>query len=171
MDLTTPSSFILTADRLVVGTADDVLDQPAITVSGDRILDVVGRQRDWQPPPGMRVVAAPGATILPGLIDAHVHLAFPALEAGDVARPEERQLLVGAVERAQLAMGAGVTSMRDLGGGRRLVQRVRDLRDDGRWVGPRIRPRVGPSRRRAVTATGSVSLPKARPASTSPSDA
>src|SRR4029079_15969963 len=43
------------------------------------------------------------------------------------------------------------------------------MTDDGSAL--EFAPRVGPSRRRAVTATGLGSLPKARPASTSPSDA
>jgi len=51
-------------------------ERPQILVAGDRIADV-----DFtgaQPPPGYQLVDLGDATLLPGLIDTHMHLVFDA---------------------------------------------------------------------------------------------
>src|SRR5262249_46218502 len=73
----------------------------------------------------------PGCTILPGLIDTHVHLVFSALHSHaaiieQVTGETDGQLLGRALANAQAALHAGVTTVRDCGGRGRIIQEVRD---------------------------------------------
>ncbi len=89
---------------------------------------------------GAEVHSLEGATAIPGLIDAHVHLTLdPAISspAEQLRVPEER--LVGAMEARALAMlQAGITTARDLGGGAWLEVRLRDRIARGEVPGPRL---------------------------------
>ncbi|MCE5309050.1 MAG: amidohydrolase family protein [Acidobacteriales bacterium] len=86
-------------------------------------------------------------TLLPGLIDAHVHLAWDKsfytirsaeeFQARSRARNCERQVLRIA-HHAQLALAAGVTTVRDCGADDFSVVAVRDAVNSGQFVGPRI---------------------------------
>jgi imidazolonepropionase-like amidohydrolase len=104
-------------------------DGAQVHVEGDRIVTV--RPRDAHLQDGRPVLDRPGATVLPGLIDTHVHLvaggepdALP-LDAGrSVAERAQviRRSLLGQVR-------AGVTTVRDLGDNRFAVV-DRTVRDD-----------------------------------------
>ena len=86
-----------------------------VFVDGDTIMGVesVGAPV----PDGCPVIHLPGTTLLPGLIDAHVHLCGDggpdALDRIPSLSPAELDAVVDASVRTQLA--AGVTSVRDLG--------------------------------------------------------
>ncbi len=74
----------------------------------------------------------PGCTILPGLIDTHVHLVFSALDTHSaiverVRHETHDELLTRALANAGAALRAGVTTVRDCGGKANVVQRARDL--------------------------------------------
>lgn len=79
-------------------------------------------------------------TVLPGLIDAHVHLELdPGWTTGSPPVPEttEKRSLRTA-SNAQIALAAGITTVRDLGSLDRGVLSLRDSIRDGALVGPRI---------------------------------
>jgi imidazolonepropionase-like amidohydrolase len=120
------SQLLLTADRLFDGTA--VHAYPALRIDGDRILGGVPA-----PPPDARIpgTAFPGCTILPGLIDTHVHLVFAALDTNlavieQVGSETDEQLLDRALANARAALHAGITTVRDCGGRNRVTQEVRE---------------------------------------------
>ena len=82
-----------------------------------------------------------GGTLLPGLIDCHVHLVY----SGE-ADPKSRllnlkpgQIVMNAFENAQKTLRSGVTSIRDLGGRDYLEFAVRDACNSGRQLGPTIK--------------------------------
>ena len=86
--------------RLIDGTGAEPLPDAALLIEGTRIASVGPRQR-VSIPAEAQVLDVQGATILPGLINAHVHAAY-----------SESTLKAWA--------GGGVTTVRDLGsGGRR----------------------------------------------------
>ncbi|MEV4625024.1 amidohydrolase family protein [Micromonospora sp. NPDC049523] len=112
-------------ERLVDGGVLVLLD-------GERIADV---HRGWvEAPEGWSVREEPDGTVLPGLVDAHVHLcadAGPDALGRLAERPEtDLDAVVETSLRAHLA--AGVTTVRDLGDRRGAVLRWRDrgMRDD-----------------------------------------
>src|SRR5205823_13816836 len=78
----TMTPLILTADRLFDGTGAATLIRPTLRVSGERVEAV---ERGLLPPAGCSDgrLAFPGCTILPGLIDTHVHLIFSALDTNE----------------------------------------------------------------------------------------
>jgi imidazolonepropionase-like amidohydrolase len=96
-------------------------------------------------PDGIPTLQAGGMTLMPGLIDSHVHLAWDKLlyaprSVGEhlvSAKGMERQL-VRAAHYAQTALVAGVTTLRDCGADDYSMLALRDMIDMGHLVGPRI---------------------------------
>lgn len=81
-----------------------------------------------------------GATLLPGLIDCHVHLCYAGENdpgtAADKLRPGD--IAVRALENAQKSLHGGITSVRDCGGKDYLEFAARDACNSGRFLGPTI---------------------------------
>ncbi|MCY3819658.1 MAG: amidohydrolase family protein [Gammaproteobacteria bacterium] len=81
-----------------------------------------------------------GLTLVPGLIDAHVHMTLdPSLRTPEeqLAVPDE-EVRRAMVERAEEMVRAGITTARDLGGGKWLEIDLRDRIDAGELTGPRL---------------------------------
>ena len=81
-----------------------------------------------------------GLTLIPGLIDAHVHLCLnpeikSAADQGKESAAEIRRLMA---ERCAAMVRAGITTARDLGGGEWVEFEVRDRINAGELVGPRL---------------------------------
>ena len=123
--------------RVWDGVADGYAAADSVTVEGGRIVGVgeAGRRANGAASRDMA-----GVTALPGLIDAHVHMTLdPALRtpAEQLAVPDDA--LVAGIERRALAMArAGITTARDLGGGKWLELRARDRILAGDLPGPRL---------------------------------
>src|SRR6185436_132560 len=68
-------SVVVTASRMVDVLAGRVVEEPVVVITDGRIVSVVGRG-GARPiiPEGATRIDLPGKTILPGLIDMHVHL-------------------------------------------------------------------------------------------------
>jgi imidazolonepropionase-like amidohydrolase len=87
------------------------------------------------------VVDTSGGTLMPGLIDCHVHLcsgaeADPATAQSKLNAP---QIALKALERAQLTLRNGTVAVRDCGGKDYIEFSVRDAIKRGEFVGPSIR--------------------------------
>jgi imidazolonepropionase-like amidohydrolase len=129
--------MLLTARWLFDGRNPTVFEDWAVEVEDGRIVGV-GPRRDA--PAGADVVDLGDATLLPGLIDLHQHLAFDAstdpvahLQADDDATLLERM-----EQAAQRALAVGITTVRDLGDRGYLSLTLRDRFRGGGEVGPRI---------------------------------
>jgi imidazolonepropionase-like amidohydrolase len=136
------TTLILTADRLVDGTGAATLIRPTLRVSGERVESV---ERGLLPPAGCsgERLDFPGCTIMPGLIDTHVHLIFSALDTNEaiieqVGRESDEQLLARGLANARAALHAGLTTVRDCGGKGRIIQRLRDRIRAGQAEGPDV---------------------------------
>jgi imidazolonepropionase-like amidohydrolase len=109
-----------------------------VLIDGDRIV-AVGNEGELTIPAGARVVDANGFTVMPGLIDAHVHLDI--LGHGDyptwheMVRADYPEVM--ALSAAQL-LAHGVTSARDAGGELAASVRTRDRINRGEIPGPRM---------------------------------
>jgi imidazolonepropionase-like amidohydrolase len=69
-----PRRIALRADRLFDGVRIRDRAAPVLLFDGDTIVAVL----EGEPPADTDVVDLPGTTVLPGLVDTHVHLAFDA---------------------------------------------------------------------------------------------
>jgi len=65
---------LILAGTIIDGSGRPPLERGAVLIEGDRIL-ACDRAADLGRPEGVRVIEAPHQTLIPGLIDAHVHLA------------------------------------------------------------------------------------------------
>jgi imidazolonepropionase-like amidohydrolase len=128
--------LILTGALVVDGTGAEPARGRAVVVEEGRITHVVD---DARLPRGIRMDLS-GCTLLPGLINCHVHLCLGA--EPDPTRPlREEPLAVTAIKaavRARQTLDAGVTTVRDLGGREYCELGLRRAILEG-WVpGPRI---------------------------------
>ncbi len=86
-----------------------------------------------------RVIDGRGHTLMPGLIDVHVHLTFGALSMSELLSPEltPEGAEAAAAREAEAMLLRGFTSVRDVGGP---VWGLKAGIDAGRYVGPRVWP-------------------------------
>ncbi len=140
----TASTALMAADTFI--TADSYIDvakgktikNAAILVTDNKIVKV-GKQGKMKAPDGATVVNLKGKTLLPGLMDMHVHIdgdagaSFRTDAGSSVARKT-----VVAVKNAKKTLMAGFTTIRNVGAQGYTVIGVRDGINDGDIVGPRI---------------------------------
>lgn len=81
-----------------------------------------------------------GKTILPGLVDCHVHLCYTASgdPRADGDQMGDAQFTLTALKNAQATLRGGVTSVRDCGGRNYTEFGVRDSINKGEFMGPTI---------------------------------
>lgn len=130
---------VIRAGTLIDGTGAAPVRNAVIVIQGERIIAAgVG----VAVPAGARVIDLPGHTVLPGFIDAHVHLTGHIIGDGDwqhqelTESPAQRALLGAA--HAQQTLEAGFTTVRNVGADAFTDVALRNAVDAG-WVpGPRI---------------------------------
>ncbi len=121
--------------RLIDGTTGEPRDGVAILVRGERI-EAVGR--DIQAPDAT-VIDLGGATVLPGLIDCHTHLAF---HPGELKLLELREsppdMAILATAAAKATLMAGFTTVRDVGAPHYVDVSLKRAIERGVIEGPRV---------------------------------
>jgi imidazolonepropionase-like amidohydrolase len=145
---------LFAAGLLLVGAA--AAQAQAVLFQGVRVLDVekgaLGRPTDvlvedgriarigsGPVPAGATMIAGGGRTLMPGLIDAHVHMMFNSLSPKDMAAPDMTPAKLGALsaQQAEAMLMRGFTAVRDVGGP---VFQLKQAIDAGKVKGPRIWP-------------------------------
>src|SRR5713226_1413002 len=150
-----PSPILLKPARVFDGADLATHDDWVVLVRGERI-ESVGSSADVKAPADARVIDLPGATLLPGLIDAHSHLYLhPYNETtwDDQVLKESLPLRVcRATQHARATLQAGFTTLRDLGteGAGYADVGIKKAIDQGIIPGPRMLVVT-----RAIVATGS----------------
>ncbi|HEV3253729.1 MAG TPA: amidohydrolase family protein [Candidatus Acidoferrales bacterium] len=164
-----PPEVYVRAGRLMDVRSGKMLTDQIIVIRGERI-ERVGPAAEIRVPQGATVVDLSGATVLPGLIDAHTHI---FLTGEDNGRYDEQLLkeswqyrTIEAVINARKDLEAGFTTMRDLEteGAMYSDVDVRNAIDRGLIPGPRMQVVT-----RAISTTGGYPLEGYSPEVTVPS--
>lgn len=130
------------ADRLIDGTGAAPIEGAAMLVEGDRIA-AVGRAADIGRPEGAEVIEGTGRTLIPGLVDVHVHLAYSGAKDSSAFRAESARIhypriALRAARYCQDTLDHGFTSVRDMHAPGGTIIDLRDAVAEGRLPGPRI---------------------------------
>ena len=129
---------IIKADRIITGDGKTVLENGAVALEGSRIAavgELSGLTARW---PDAPVETMDGCTLLPGLIDMHVHI------SGLYRRPEKQEmqenpayLMLMVYKHLQDALGVGITTLRGVGEAKGIGAAVRGGYRKGFIKGPR----------------------------------
>ncbi len=135
-----PEVTVLKAARLFDGTRDTLTANGVIVIEGG-LIKAVGS--GLQAPAGATVIDLGDATLMPGIIDAHVHLTGESgdnwyKDAVDGLRRGVPEQAIRASELARRTLMAGVTTVRNLGAGDFVDVGLRNAIEAGVVPGPRM---------------------------------
>lgn len=125
----------ITGVRLIDGTGADPVERATVVIDGERIADI-GAANAVKIPKDAHVIDGEGMTLLPGLIDCHVHVfgqwGYDLLRG--LMTPPSLSLLY-AVPNVRATVEAGITTVRDAGGA---PAGVKMAIERGLFPGPRM---------------------------------
>jgi imidazolonepropionase-like amidohydrolase len=131
------SGMLAVVDGTVIdGTGGEPVKNGVVLIEDGRIA-AVGAARDVVVPESATVIDARGKYVIPGLIDANLHLFFSVADLEKLYEFEGRyhELII---EAAQIALKTGQTTVFDTWGPRGPLVKARDLINAGEAVGSRI---------------------------------
>ena len=142
LDMQSPSAqgVAVRAGRLFDPKSGTNLANQVIVIRGDRIADVGPADR-VQIPPGAKIIDLSRATVLPGLIDRHVHLIQDQF-------PNDSRAVLSGLNYALKDLNAGFTTLQDMGSPFTYATvELRDAINKGQVPGPRLQvsgPQLNP---------------------------
>ena len=131
---------VIRAKRMIDGTGNKPVNDPVIVIKGDRIHNV-GWDSDGEIPLGARVkeLNLEEQTILPGLVDTHIHLTLGTYGGySEIIREPDPIHLMAGVANAREALHAGITTMMDAGTRNLVAQSLRQGINMDLVEGPRL---------------------------------
>ena len=144
-------TVVVTADRMVDVLAGKVVERPVVVIADGRIA-AVGTQGAQQPTlrADWKRIDLPGRTLLPGLIDMHVHLdSNPRYGGYSGLQFTDMFWVAQGVKNAGDMLRAGFTTVRNVGSDQYSDVGYKQAVDEGLMEGPRIVPAA-----HALSATG-----------------
>ncbi len=132
-------TVVVTAARMLDVVSGHMVEHPQVVISDGRITSVGGK--DTSVPAGARHIDLPGMTLLPGLIDMHVHLTSDPRFSGyrTLAFTDNFWTVVG-VANARRTLEAGFTTVRNVGSHNFDDVALKQGIEQGYISGPRIVP-------------------------------
>src|SRR5436190_238146 len=125
--------------RLMDGIADEPLDSGFVRVHEGRIAET-GPMSAYRKSGGdERVVDLSGQTLLPGLIDCHVHFVYSGFRSlEEIDRCPVETAAINGIVNGGLMLDAGYTTVRDVGTIGNVAVAIRDAIAAGKVRGPRV---------------------------------
>jgi imidazolonepropionase-like amidohydrolase len=124
---------VITGATLIDGSGTEPLRNASVVIEGERIV-AAGAGID--PPRDAEMIDAAGMTLMPGMIDCHVHLTSNADSLQERMLTPYSLQIAQAFTNARLTLDCGFTTVRDAGGTPRGVKMAIDR---GMFPGPRLR--------------------------------
>jgi imidazolonepropionase-like amidohydrolase len=131
-------TYAIQAGRLIVDAAKPARGASTLIVDNGRITRI---DNGFTAPAGATVVDERSRTVLPGLIDVHVHLSFDAGQPwyqSMTTKYSEPYAAATGLKNALVMARAGFTTVRDLGSPGVAGLATRDALRDGNFPGPRV---------------------------------
>lgn len=131
---------IYRADTLIDGSGGEPRRNVEVVVEDGRIREVAPAGLTPRPADA-RIYERPGATVLPGLIDVHLHLMFgtgPRSYEDVIDHDSDDLMLLRGARNAYLHLRAGVTTCRDCGARNRVAFALREAANAGIFLSPRL---------------------------------
>jgi imidazolonepropionase-like amidohydrolase len=124
--------------NVIIGNGE-MVEKGAVAIN-DNIISFVGATKKIRPSTKDKVFDISGKSILPGLIDAHVHLCLDGSPdpMTSLLKDSTPQLTLKAAHHARRTLNAGVTTVRDMGGRDYVDLAIRDGIGSGLLQGPRM---------------------------------
>ncbi len=124
--------------NVIVGTGE-VIEKGTVAVDSN-VITYVGPAKRFKISKKDTIFDISGKTILPGLIDAHVHLCIDGSPdpMTSLLKDSIPQLTLKAAHHARRTLDAGVTTVRDMGGRDYVDLAIRDGIESGLLQGPRM---------------------------------
>jgi len=133
-------TVVVTADRMVDVLAGKTVDKPVVVITDSRIV-AVGREGAVAVPRGAKRIDLPGKTILPGLIDMHVHLeGHPKYSGYNALEFTDTFWAIQSTYNAKAMLDAGFTTVRNVGANNYTDVGLKEAIAEGWIEGPRIVP-------------------------------
>lgn len=132
-------TLVLAGGRLIDGLGGKPLENAVVVIEGNTIK-AVGTESSVAIPAGARVIDTNGFTVMPGLMDMHVHLMIVGhgdYDHWDRTYPPQYRDVIMPISAKQLLM-AGVTTARDLGAPLEDIVAVKKRIERGEIPGPRM---------------------------------
>jgi imidazolonepropionase-like amidohydrolase len=129
------SGFVITNARLLDPTAGGYRPAASVRVESDRIVEVTDDGNRLHVRDDIDVFDAGGRTLMPGLIDAHVHATITTMDLAAMARRSVSRVAIEAKAVLERMLRRGFTTVRDAGGLDAGLQEALRL---GLITGPRV---------------------------------
>jgi imidazolonepropionase-like amidohydrolase len=132
--MTDRTSAAIVGGTIIDGTGRDPVANGAVVIEEGRIA-VVGPERSVALPRGAARIDAAGRTVLPGIIDCHVHGTYRARDMRQHLLNSPTYNVLKSAEILAETLACGVTTARDMGGA---DAGFRHAIEDGVIAGPRL---------------------------------
>src|ERR1700742_2438457 len=130
------AATVLKAAQLIDGTGAAPKKNPSVLIL-DSVIAEIGQQGEIQVPPGAEVIDLGEQTILPGMVDAHMHFfGVPSDKLHQLATEREAYRVLRAAGEARKMLEAGITAARCLGSS--VGPDLRRAINEGHVPGPRL---------------------------------
>ncbi|MFM8480507.1 MAG: amidohydrolase family protein [Gammaproteobacteria bacterium] len=132
------AATLIHAGRVIDGVSDQVMTERTVVVDQGRITSIEAGYR--KPAAGDTVIDLRKSTLMPGLMDMHVHLTSEYSRTSELDRfkKDGPDVALDGALYAERTLQAGFTTVRDLGDSFRASIALRNAINAGKVAGPRI---------------------------------
>jgi imidazolonepropionase-like amidohydrolase len=122
---------------LINGNGGTPLENAGMLLEDEKIIRV-GKATDFAPEEGTQITDCRGKTVIPGLINCHVHVVSEPYTWDRQKDESETLMALRGVKHLQMLLKSGVTFIRDLGAAHWVNIKLKNALEDGLIAGPDI---------------------------------